>query len=260
MKRKKGQVLVLVLLVVVVALAVGLSVASRNLTNLRITTQSEQSQRAFNAAEGGIEDVLSRIGSVTEGPQPLISVGNLQANVNVAKETEYYWTIPEGEVGQVNLTGATGTEIQIEWVKTNDPQEDKFAGGIPASLEITRIDEPSVGNFTQQRFALTGGSDDALANEQGFGNPINCSPDFVKCTRISINSNSRILRIRPFWNRVTVKVAGVNGTLSHQQYEITSSATSELGLTRKIQVTKTALPQLPAVFDYVLYSEGDIAK
>ena len=58
MKKKKGQVLVLVLLVVVVALAVGLSVASRNLTNLRITTQSEQSQRAFNAAEGGNEHAL----------------------------------------------------------------------------------------------------------------------------------------------------------------------------------------------------------
>ncbi len=59
--KKSGQILILVLLIVVVALAVGLSVASRNITNLRSSTQTEQSQRAFTAAEGGVEDVLSRL-------------------------------------------------------------------------------------------------------------------------------------------------------------------------------------------------------
>ena len=261
MKKKRGQVLVLVLLVVVVALAVGLSVASRNLTNLRTTTQTEQSQRAFNAAEGGIESILPNLATVAEGPQPAIQVGNLEANVTVNKETEYFWTIPEGEVGQVKLDDATGspTEIQIEWVKTGDPQEDPTPplSGTPASVEITRIDE-TAGNFTQQRFALTGGS--AGVNEQGFDSPSNCSADFVKCTKIGFPSNSRILRIRPFWNQATVKVTSVGGSLPDQQYTITSSATSELGLTRKIEVTKTVLPQLPAVFDYVLYSERDIVK
>ena len=59
---KSGQILILVLLVVVVVLAIGLSVASRNITNLRTATQSEQSQRAFGAAEGGVEKVLSDFG------------------------------------------------------------------------------------------------------------------------------------------------------------------------------------------------------
>ena len=64
MKRKSGQILILILLIVVVALAVGLSVASRNITNLRTSTQAEHSQRALSAAEGGIEDVLSRLSTV----------------------------------------------------------------------------------------------------------------------------------------------------------------------------------------------------
>src|SRR3990167_2555475 len=223
MKKRRGQVLVLVLLVVVVALAVGLSVASRNLTNLRTTTQTEQSQRAFNAAEGGIESILSNLASnpasVAEGLQPAIQVGNLEANVTFNKEQVYYWTIPEGEVGQVKLDDATGspTEIKIEWVKTGDPQEDPTPplSGTPASVEITRIDE-TAGNFTQQRFALTGGS--AGVNEQGFDSPSNCSADFVKCTKIGFPSNSRILRIRPFWNQATVKVTSVGGSLPDQQY------------------------------------------
>jgi len=72
---KQGQILILVLLVVVVILAVGLSVASRNITNLRTSTQTEQSQRAFTAAEGGVEDVLSNLEAIgtaitTQGDAP----------------------------------------------------------------------------------------------------------------------------------------------------------------------------------------------
>src|SRR3989344_4408541 len=153
MKKKKGQVLVLVLLVVVVALAVGLSVASRNLTNLRTTTQTEQSQRAFNAAEGGIESILPNLATVAEGPQPAIQVGNLEANVTVNKETEYLWTIPEGEVGQVNLDGVGTQRIRIQWASSEDSSEKTQ----PASIEITQLYD-SGGVIAQKRLAWTGNS------------------------------------------------------------------------------------------------------
>jgi|SRR3989338_1929565 len=259
MKKKKGQVLVLVLLVVVVALAVGLSVASRNLTNLRTTTQTEQSQRAFNAAEGGIEDVLSRISdpSIVSGSTFPVTVGDLEASVTVNKEDYFFWTIPEGEVGQVDLEGppqATG-DVQIEWGTTSD-------GSPAASIEVTLVYDDGSGNYGQVRRAL--GVDTDHPDQTGFENPdITCSLGFSKCKTISLSvpGTPKILRIRPFWNQATVKVtADTGGSLPDQQYTVTSSATSELGLTRKIEVTKTALPQLPAVFDYVLYSEGDIVK
>lgn len=259
MKKRRGQVLVLVLLVVVVALAVGLSVASRNLTNLRTTTQTEQSQRAFNAAEGGIESVLPDLAAAAvAGSQP-IQVGNLEANVTVNKETEYSWTIPEGEVGQVKLDGAIGspTQIQIEWAPKGSTEEDNAA-----SIELTKVSQ-SGGSYGQDRWAYAGGSAASSGNETGF-DPlvISCSAEYTKCVRIPFNtSNDLILRIRPFWNQATVKVmADVGGSLPEQQYTITSSATSELGLTRKIEVVKIVLPQLPAVFDYVLYSEQGIVK
>src|SRR3989344_3793955 len=99
--RKSGQILILVLLIVVVALAVGLSVASRNLTNLKTATQTEQSQRAFTAAEGGVEDVLSRLSTITSNPQvntasgldvPVAVVG-ITATVNVKAISTYERTI-----------------------------------------------------------------------------------------------------------------------------------------------------------------------
>lgn len=55
---QKGQMLLIVILVMTVALTVGLSIATRSITNLRVTEEEEASQRAFSAAEAGIEQAL----------------------------------------------------------------------------------------------------------------------------------------------------------------------------------------------------------
>ncbi len=55
---ERGQMLLVVVLTMIVALTVGLSVVSRTITNLRLSRQSEESQRAFQAAEAGIQQVL----------------------------------------------------------------------------------------------------------------------------------------------------------------------------------------------------------
>src|SRR3990167_8580957 len=97
---KSGQILILVLLVIVVVLAVGLSVASRNITNLRTATQSEQSQRAFSAAEGGVEKVLSNFAGFANqideqgsfAPQE-VDFGDVTAKVTVVGSRVYKSTI-----------------------------------------------------------------------------------------------------------------------------------------------------------------------
>ncbi|MEK7571382.1 MAG: hypothetical protein AAB553_03835 [Patescibacteria group bacterium] len=55
---QSGQVLLIVILVMVVALTVGLSVAARSITNVRIANEEESSERAFAAAEAGLERAL----------------------------------------------------------------------------------------------------------------------------------------------------------------------------------------------------------
>ncbi len=57
-----GQVLLIVVLVMVVALTVGLSVISRSAVNLNASAQEIDSQKAFSAAESGIEQVLQTNG------------------------------------------------------------------------------------------------------------------------------------------------------------------------------------------------------
>lgn len=63
-RNSKGQILLIVVLTMIVALTVGLSIASRSITNLKISKQNEESQRAFQAAEAGVEKAL-KTGSTT---------------------------------------------------------------------------------------------------------------------------------------------------------------------------------------------------
>lgn len=56
---QSGQVLLISLLVLVVAMTIGLSVAVRTITTIRMTTAEDSSQRAFSAAEAGLERSLT---------------------------------------------------------------------------------------------------------------------------------------------------------------------------------------------------------
>ena len=257
---KSGQILILVLLIVVVALAIGLSVASRNIINLRTSTQIDQSQRAFSAAEGGIEKVLSRlpenIGEST------VQVGDLKAKVNVVASNIYKRSISLGDVGQILLEGATGGEIKIEWAELQTSEVEDTKGG-PASIEVLQVYGEDSNQQTRWYF---GGkfprSGEDLYSEKSLGHKSCLSSEYWGCVILGIQKPSpKVLRIKPFWASTTVKVSGADsGALSLQSFDITSTSTTDWGITRKVQVTRTALPQLPAIFDYVLYSEGDIVK
>lgn len=57
---QKGQIILVVILVMVVGLTIGLAVASRSITNLRITTDEKNSQAALSGAEAGIEQAVKK--------------------------------------------------------------------------------------------------------------------------------------------------------------------------------------------------------
>ncbi len=267
---KSGQILILVLLIVVVILAVGLSVASRNITNLRTSTQTEHSQRAFTAAEGGVEDVLSRLQDITQSnPQVLteaganipVVVGDISADVNVKASKVFERPVSLGNVAQISLEGYTGSQVQIEWAK-NDPLENNQIDG-SASLEIIQLNGTSP--VTQTRWYFQGTAGSAPRNENiGLNlepSTICTSASLLHCRKVDIFASPNILRVKPFWNNTTLRVSGVDGNeLPVQTYELSSSASTEIGATRKVEVSRSALPQLPAIFDYVLYSESDIVK
>lgn len=284
MRKRSGQILILVLLVVVVALAIGLSVASRNLTNLRTSVQTEQSQRAFSAAEGGVEDILSRgqaeiVNLAATGTPVVVTVGDIQANVSVKSFHEYEAIVEEGTVAQLDLAGYNGS-VTLEWILQADTTENDVSGDPAfnmASLEVSFVCQsatcfaapPSgcvasgaVGNYSEMRCAYQA---ESISGQDGFSScTANPPGDKYLCRAptfaVAAGDNAQVMRIRPFWRKATVRVVG-SPSLPVQAYDVVSTATtSDLGITRKVQVTRTVLPQLPAAFDYVLFSESDIAK
>lgn len=50
----------------VIALTIGLSIAARSIINLQTTTEEEISQRAFSAAEAGIERAIINNQEITD--------------------------------------------------------------------------------------------------------------------------------------------------------------------------------------------------
>lgn len=283
---RSGQILILVLLIVVVALAVGLSVASRNITNLKTSTQTEQSQRAFTAAEGGVEDVLSRLSTIAQGipvgnqTTVNVPVGDITANVNVKASGIYSQEVKLGDVAQIDLNNAYTSGVRtvvIEWAKIGTPEVSPAA-----SIEITFVCQKdtscfglktgSGSGYTQERFAIYVVAPTDGSNESGFVQCGSTAPPVASLPNISPfgcqakvtlpNDNVILARIRPFHKATTVNVhsGDTEPALPVQSYDITSKASTDAGVTRSVNVQRTVLPQLPAAFDYVLFSESDIIK
>jgi len=82
-RSKNGQVLIIILLAMVIAVTVALSVASRAVTNVRLTTHTEEAQVAYSAAEAGIEQVLKTgpEAAMSNPPSGTLSQANYQTTI-----------------------------------------------------------------------------------------------------------------------------------------------------------------------------------
>src|SRR3990167_817407 len=123
LKSARGQVLILFLLVLVLGLAIVVSVASRTVTDIRITTTSDESNRAYFAAEAGIEEALKQLQlSGTIPPSVSLDFTNLNnttATITSSSSpvTEYAFpsVVAKDDVVQFLLSGWTGSTINIWW-------------------------------------------------------------------------------------------------------------------------------------------------
>jgi len=79
---QNGQILLIVVLTMIVALTVGLSIAARVVTELKLSKQNEESQRAFQAAESGIQQTIERQSSI----------GTLNSPINLDNNSSFSTT------------------------------------------------------------------------------------------------------------------------------------------------------------------------
>lgn len=256
MNKNKGQAVLIVLLVVAVALGLGLSIVSQSTTDVKISKQEQESSRAFNAAEAGIEEALKNI---TVGIDQQIEVDGIEVNYSVSGKEVIEGIFNENESIEVNLTGADPllNIIDINWVdktsQTENPSScQNNSGQAPASLLITVIDSLDQTN----RYGLNAC---VLSSENGLTDVADLGDgSYLRKYQIPVSSSDKLIRVRPLYNRTSLRVSG-NVDLPNQAYLISSTAQVESLESKAIEVVRTK-PTTPSIFDYVLFSGTSIIK
>lgn len=273
----QGQILIVILLIMVVALAIGLSVATRSLTNLRVSTQSEFSQRAFSAAEAGIEKALGS-GNANFADTFTVDVGGSTVDVNVTSQSlKYVETIlSSGGVQEIKVDTAAGRTGDTLYVYFGNAAAGSDEITNHPSIEYTMVDVDAAGNVTvpaNGKGALNtpssnhGGNGFAVSSAPPVGFTSPSGKTFQARASITLNANTKIVRIRAVYNTTTLYVEPGPSTTIPDQVDVTvSKAQVPIGeeagqsnLTRAVQVSKSK-PALPAIFDYVLFGATGIVK
>ncbi|MBI2021690.1 pilus assembly PilX N-terminal domain-containing protein [Candidatus Daviesbacteria bacterium] len=108
--KEVGQAVIVLLLAMLVILAIGLAVIQRSLTDVTTSTQTDQSTRAFSAAEAGIERAIS-----LESQGSLSDINNYQLDNNSAFNVKITFNLP-GTGQALELPELTREEVGHFWL------------------------------------------------------------------------------------------------------------------------------------------------
>lgn len=245
-----GQAGIIILLMTVVLVTIGLSIASRSVTDIRFSKQEEETTRAFDAAEAGIEEALRQdLSTMPSGVIPAAQLGGIEAEYVVTEGNEIRTEIDEGETVEIDVDGYSGL-LDIDW---GDPLE---TCGAPmyASIVIATVDDSGV----VERSAFTGvGCNrlDQFNNDPAFVTP--SIEGYRWNVELTISSMDHV-RIRAVYNGSRILVKG-SGVLPAQFFNVHSEARSTGGESRAVEVTKTK-PAPPSIFDFAIFSKGSLTK
>jgi len=234
---RRGQALIVVLLILGVVTTVGLSIASRSVTEVGVSTGSEESSRALSAAEAGLEAQLG-------GAQiPTISGTDIQVDAKPAGSAGSLSVadlLASGEVATVFVDNSTGNSMTVCWGLANGNAE------LETAVYFT------VGNNTNvdRKYTPSGNS----------GTCPNDGRIYANSTSITLPNGSEYVRMRLWGNGEVKQPLGVttSGTFPTQGTEITAVGT--VGSTvRKIKVFDQT-PDVPEVFEAAVFSGKRLVK
>jgi len=294
-KSQEGQALIIILMVMVLSLATGLAVSTRTTSTVHQTTNLANSEQALASAESAVEEILatsnlpgcdancnnnaatignthlykSAKGSAADctafpcyrdfsagGDWSTGAIVTVDNTPDFDTNTPFTFFLEKNDVQQVWLDTSGVTSLDICWQKDSE-------AGPDVALEIIAIKDDS-GSYSLAKYAF---DSEALSRLNGFDGSLDAGRDIMGShynfckNNLDIGSTTKALRVRSFYGGSSVVVAPATGQTNKIQYQghvITS--TGYFGdAQRTIEVTKT-LPQLPAIFDYAVYSGGALTK
>jgi Tfp pilus assembly protein PilX len=216
MEAQRGQILLIVVLVMVTALTVGLSVAARTITNIRTSQEAENSEKAFSAAEAGIERSLTNglpvTGNFSNNTTYTTTVSTISGvefplnnGVPILKDDAYdIWlsTYP----GYTNPWSGTMT---LYWGQLSDVCSNSEATNTMAAVEIVVLSGP-VTNPSMSRYAVDPCSQRSLQNRFEYVSPnggVVSNKTYAFRRTITVNSGL-FVRIIPLYAPVSMGVRG----------------------------------------------------
>lgn len=288
---ESGQALVLVLLSLAVVLTLVLFILSRSVTDVLVSSKTDEAARAFSAAEAGIEQALV-IG--TSGGGPVGTGASYTSDVSDfaegATEFNYPIKLASGDsmttwfVNHDLATGEpvcdashpcfTGTAMQVCWGESGASSGDSttpavevsvFYESTPGSTASTKIAravfDPNTGRLTSNSFTQADNINCSIGGENyPFQKTITFSDVGIASGVSGVEGGLRFARIRILYTGGVepVGVAVIGGTLPSQGQNISSTGVSGVSQ-RKVDVFQ-GWPEAPSVFDYSIYSSTGITK
>lgn len=282
-KLPKGQALLITLLIMAVALTIGLSIASRSVTDIRISQQTEEAARAFSAAEAGIEEALI---TETGGTGGFAETGaSYQTATQGLGEGETEFAFPgEYNTNEIQtlwladhetLTGVyNGNALEVYWGKPDtgwaaNPQtpalEVSVFYRVGSDYRVARYALDPRASANANKFCdLQSGSDCAGVLNWGITSVSFGGKTFQFRATLDLSSLSGTLlfaRLRLLYSTVPQALgakAAAGSTFPSQGIKIESTGQAG-GATRKVEVSRL-WPAPLSILDFVLYSTGGLTK
>ncbi|MBI2029444.1 hypothetical protein HYT02_03450 [Candidatus Gottesmanbacteria bacterium] len=283
-KSQRGEIILIILLVMAVGLTIGLAVASRSITDVRLSNQIEESSRAFSAAEAGIEEVL-KTGLINYTPPGgSVSVGSgasYNVQLNSYGPSNDIFTFPteiaEGDTQTIWLVGQkadgsgpddsvrlyNGGSINLCW-------EDLVTGTTPALDVSLLFKSGSEYKVVREAFDPVSRSNDFVPAQNGdqcsmagtnqkYWTLFNFNMD-ASIPYDNINDTPIAIRVRPVYTKTKIAAKGSDGGIIPEQGKnIVSTGQTNSGVERRWNVVQTySSPN--DIFDYAVWSNKDLTK
>ncbi len=273
--KQSGQIVLITLLVLAVGTTLALSLIARTTIDTAISSQVEESLRAFSAAEAGIEEAL-RSGQGSGGAQVLTpgvtysvnvtSVGGAEGVYQLSKKTsagvtETVWFVDHNPDGSINETLTfTGENLDICW---------SYESGTEPAIAISILYKKSDGSYRVARDAFDPVASRANTNKfksvpsppSGGCDQTNYYKTNISFASYGINPVSDILlalRLRPVYANTQFAFNPGNFQIPLQGSRIDSVGVTAVGVTRKVSVDKI-YTSAPTLFDAAVYSQGSFS-
>lgn len=287
-----GQALLLVLLSMSVVLTIVLSILARSTLDIGISSRSEESVRAFSAAEAGIEQALVAgplIGSLDNNATFNASVTGfssgvsefvLPSNLYSGESTTVWFVSHNGDGSLTCADGAcfTGDQIQVCWGK-----EGTSAGlSLTPAIEVSIIYLTSAGDYSTAQIAREvsdpnsdrrgsnsfsspdGGTCQVNGQNFAFKKTIDFGNGGLKILPAAVYKQPnglQLARISLLYNTDMghpVSIIGPSGSLFPVQGSVIDSSGSSGSSTRRVEVTR-GFRELPGIFENAAISGGGIS-